>query len=489
VFLGIDLGTSSMKFLLMGKDGTIIDTVSETYPVHYYNENWAEQECTHWWEALLSGVKKITSCNGKESVKSIGFSGQMHGLVMVDREGGVLSPVILWCDQRTQSECDYLNGKVGEEILLRECSNIALTGFTAPKILWIQKNKPEIFNQIHKVMLPKDYLAWKLSGVYSTDYSDASGTMLLDIGKKQWSKKMVELCGLREDQLPRLYESFEVTGVVESSLAVELGLGDRVKVVAGAGDQAAGAVGTGAVKEGFGTIALGTSGVVFFPSPKVPAAHRGLHSFADASGKWHQMGVTLSAASSLKWWAEQVQGGADISLLLEEAEKADKHNRLVYLPYLIGERTPHNDPDAQGVFCGMNISQSRGDLTRAVLEGVAFSLRDIYEIMKDSGVELRGAAISGGGSQSRLWLTIIAAVLNIELHVPKTNEGPAFGAAILAAVGAGAFDSVEEACKKLVTYKEVITPERDLFYDGKYQVYSRLYRSLKAEFTALAHLS
>ncbi|MFW6365169.1 MAG: xylulokinase [Spirochaetota bacterium] len=486
MFLGIDLGTSSVKLLLMAENGSILDSISREYPVRYYNDNWAEQNADDWWNAVVEGIREIVKKNGKDAVRAISFSGQMHGSVLLDSAGEVLMPVILWCDQRTHEECDYLNKEIGVDVLLRETGNPALTGFTAPKLLWVRKNHPEIFEKIDKVMLPKDYIAYRLTGSYSTDMSDASGMILLDVKNRRWSEKMLEICGLDESQLPTLYESYEVVGTVQSSVADELGLRDDVQVSAGAGDQAAGAVGTGAVTMGLASIALGTSGVVFAPAAAYPTPDASLHTFADASGKWHQMGVVLSAASCLKWWTENIQKEADIPKLLEEASQCSPAARLVFLPYLIGERTPHNDPRAQGCFFGLNISHTRAEMTRALLEGVAFSLRDSYELMKKAGTTIDAAAVSGGGSKSHLWLQIISDALDIEVKVPETNEGPAYGAAILAAVGFGTFGSVEEACSELISYSKGLTPSNQSIYSKKFGVYQRLYSALKDEFVSLA---
>lgn len=488
MFLGIDLGTSSVKLLLMGRDGSVLDTVTEEYPVRYYNSNWAEQNASDWWDAVCRGISAITSKTGKNSVKAISFSGQMHGSVLLDKRGELLMPVILWCDGRTQTECDYLNNEVGLDVLLENTGNPALTGFTAPKLLWVRKHHPEIFEKIDKVMLPKDYIAWKLTGVFSTDVSDASGTLLLDVKKRVWSRTMLDICGLSEKQLPKLFESYQVAGTVLPEVAKTLGLKDKVQVSAGAGDQAAGAVGTGAVKSGLASIAMGTSGVVFAPASEYPAADASLHTFCDASGKWHQMGVVLSAASCLKWWAENIQKDEDITVLTSEAEAVSDASRLIFLPYLIGERTPHNDPFAQGLFFGLNISHTRAEMTRALLEGVSFSLLDSYRLMKEAGTAINAAAVSGGGSKSPLWLQIISDVLDIKVKVPVTNEGPAFGAAILAAVGYGEYDSVEEACSALITYTGEHSPLPKDSYKKKYEIYRRLYAKVKDEYSALADM-
>ncbi|MCG8568903.1 MAG: xylulokinase [Spirochaetes bacterium] len=492
MYLGIDLGTSSVKMLLMSKEGEIIATITEEYPVYYFNENWAEQDPEDWWQAVLKGMEKILSNKYASQLRGISFSGQMHGLVILDEADQVIRPAILWCDQRTQKECDDLNTEIGVDKLIQYCGNIALTGFTASKILWVRGNEPEKFARIRKIMLPKDYIAFKLTGQFCTDMSDASGTNLLNVSARNWSRQMLTICGLQEEQMPALYESYQKVGVVKKDIQDLLGLSDSVFVAAGAGDQAAGAVGTGAVLEGNLSIALGTSGVIFAPNQQFTLdAQHGLHSFAHANGKWHQMGVILSAASSLKWWVESIQKQDDFNQIIQEAAaiKAGA-NKLVFLPYLIGERTPHNNPDARGVFVGLNISHTRADMTRAILEGVIFAMRDSLELLRNAGVNVENAVISGGGAKSDLWNQITSDILNIKVRTLQANEGPAFGAAILAAVADNCFANVEEGCAQLVQYEKEFIPDNQnvQIYDRQYAVFQKLYGELTVSFQMLKNL-
>lgn len=492
MFLGIDLGTSSCKLLLMDAEGKVLGTVSKTYPVNYFNQNWAEQNPEDWWNAVKSGILEIMKNADSSKLRSISFSGQMHGLVILDANNEVIRPAILWCDQRTQKECDYLNNDIGINKMVEWTGNIALTGFTAPKLLWVKNNEPENFSKIRKVLLPKDYISYRLSGVFATDVSDAAGTVYFDVKNRKYSLPMMTILGMDEDKFPKIYESFEVSGTIRPDLANELNLPLTVEIVAGAGDQAAGAVGTGAVEEGVLSVALGTSGVVFAPNTAFTVDKiNALHSFAHANGQWHQMGVTLAAASSLKWWVEDVNGSSNYNDLLAEAEGVSAGSeRLFFLPYLIGERTPHNDPDAKGCFIGLNVGHKRANMTRAVLEGVAYSLRDTLELLKASGIKSREIIVSGGGAKGKIWNQIIANVFNSRVKNLSANEGPAFGAAILAAVGAKAFASVKEACAVCVKYSNTYDPDAQSVktYDSYYSIYKTLYGNLKSSFKEISKL-
>lgn len=496
-YLGIDLGTSSVKLLLMNNEGKTIGSVTKEYDVYYPKVGWAEQKPEDWWQATHSGIKELISLKGisNEDIKGISFSGQMHGLVLLDKNNEVIRPALLWCDQRTEEQCDYLNNVIGQEKLSKFTGNKALTGFTAPKVLWIKENEAENFERINKVLLPKDYISFKLTGNYASDVSDASGTLFFDVENRCWSKEMIEILSMKEEWLPKVYESAEVVGQVSAEAADLTGLSQSTKVIAGTGDQAAGAVGTGIVDVGVLSVALGTSGVVFASCDKyeVDSENR-LHSFCHASGKYHQMGVMLSAAQSLKWWVEEVNNGhgKDFDLMLEEAENSKVgSNGVVFLPYLMGERTPHSDANARGVFFGLNVTTNKGDMTRAILEGVAFGLRDSLEVMKDMHIQLKEVRVSGGGARSALWRSIIADVFNLPVALINAQDGPAYGAAILAAVGCGVYSSVEEACRELVQVKEVINPNEDNSkrYDEVYSVFSKLYPSMKDNFRELAEVS
>lgn len=497
-FIGIDLGTSSVKILAIEKNGAIIGSVSKDYPVYYPKTNYAEQDPEDWWLAVKEAMQELVSHYPQLStdVESISFSGQMHGLVALDKDNQVLIPAILWCDQRTEEECRDITKAIGQENLTKYTSNKALTGFTAPKILWVKKHQPEIFKQIRHIMLPKDYIQFKLTGEYATDMSDASGMLLLDVKNRRWSKEMIDFLDIKEEMLPKLFESYEVTGSVTEAAKKEIGLSNcrEILVAAGAGDQAAGAIGAGVVEDGILSVALGTSGVVFISEEaySVDTQNR-LHSFCHANGKYHQMGVVLSAAGSLKWWIDQVQKDVanPYDLLQAEAEKVRPGSEgLYFLPYLLGERTPYSDPDAKGCFIGLSISHSREHMTRAVLEGVIYALRDSLEIIKDIGSNTREVRLIGGGAKSPLWQQIVADIFGMPVHMTNATEGPAFGAAILASVAAGNYDSVDEACRALIATTKVIYPVKEnvTTYNNHYNIYRTLYGTLQETFKDIAKL-
>jgi len=486
--IGIDIGTSAVKILVMDKSGGVLRTVSREYPLYMYSDGRSEQNPDDWWSETATGLKEITNSLG--SIEAVSFSGQMHGLVALDENDNVLRPAILWNDQRTQSQCDYLNNTIGREKLLANAANIALTGFTAPKILWMRDNEPQLFTKIRKVMLPKDYIAYKLTGVFATDYSDASGTLLLDVAGKDWSDSLLAIMGLDRSQLPVLYHSYQAVGTVTPKAAKETGLSVTTKVVIGGGDQAVGAIGTGTVKSGACSISLGTSGVLFVATNDfaVDTGPSAIHSFCHATGRYHMMGVTLAAAGSAKWWYDGILLTGDYEK--EQAAIAENigKNNVFYLPYLSGERTPHNDPFARGVFAGMSMTTTRSDMTQAVMEGVAFSLRDILERVNKLGHTVTSARIIGGGAKSAVWCQIIADVLRLRVEKINADEGPAFGAAILAMVGSGAFTTVEEACDKLIRATDVYTPNQTAAdsYDKRYLIYTELYTALANSFKAMS---
>ena len=405
----------------------------------------------------------------------------MHGLVVLDEKDQIIRPAILWNDGRTGKQTDYLNQEIGKETLSRYTGNIAFAGFTAPKILWMREKEPENFARIGRIMLPKDYLAFYLSGEFSTDYSDASGTLLLDVEHKCWSEEMMEICGVRESQLPKLYESWEPTGAIKPEIAEELGIPQDVKIIAGAGDNAAAAVGTGTVGEGQCNLSVGTSGTVFISSKNFGVdEHNALHSFAHADGNYHLMGCMLSAASCNKWWMEEILRTKEYQVEQDGIRKLGE-NPVFYLPYLMGERSPHNDPDARAAFVGMSMDTTREDMTQAMLEGVAFGLRDSMEAAKSTGLTPKRSKICGGGAKSPLWRKMIANVMNMKIDRIESEEGPGYGAAILAAVGCGVFSSVEEAAGRLVKITDTEEPDPQLAekYEEKYQKYRKLYPALK----------
>lgn len=481
MYIGIDLGTSVVKLLLMNPEGKVLKTVSKEYPLLFPKENWIEQNPDDWVEKTFEAFLEFTS-EELSLVRAISFSGQMHGSVFLDDEDKVIRPALLWCDQRTVEECKFLNRKFGSK-LIDLTGNIAITGFTAPKILWLKNNESENFKKINKIMLPKDYLAFKLSGVYSTDVSDASGTLLLDVKNRKWCQEILEELGITEKQLPKLFESYECIGTIKKEIAEKYGFNKNVKIIAGGGDQATGAVGVGVVKDGVLSVALGTSGVVFANSSSYKVDNEArLHSFCHANGGYHQMGVMLSAAGALKWWIEGINKSKDYTQFVEEeAGKSKYDEKLLFLPYLTGERTPHNDPDARGAFVGLNIQYERADMTRSVLEGITFGLKDSLELIKAAGVYTDVARVSGGGAKSNFWKQMIADIFNLKVETINSTEGPAFGAAILAAVGDGYFSSVDEACEKLIQVIDTKYPNsRNIdFYKKKYQKFKKLYPLLK----------
>lgn len=483
-YIGIDLGTSAVKLLLMDQDGRIQKIVSKEYPLYFPHPGWSEQNPSDWYEKTIEGIQELTEGFDRTKVSGISFGGQMHGLVALDAEDHVLRPAILWNDGRTQEETDDLNNTVGKETLSRCTANIAFAGFTAPKILWMKKHEPELFEKIAKIMLPKDYLAYRLSGTFCTDYSDASGMLLLDVEHKCWSEEMINICGIRRDQLPTLYESFEVVGTLHPHLADQLGLPKDVKIVAGAGDNAAAAVGTGTIGDGKCNLSLGTSGTIFISSSQFGVDnYNALHSFAHADGHYHLMGCMLSAASCNKWWMDEILKTGDYAGEQQGISPLGE-NQVYFLPYLMGERSPHNDPSARAAFLGMSMDTTRESMTQAVLEGVAYALRDSLEVAKSLGLTIPRTTICGGGAKSPLWKRIIANVMNLKVDIVETEEGPGYGAAILAAVGCGAYGSLDEAVTKLVHVVETIEPEPELVekYEKGYQKFRQYYPALKGLF-------
>ncbi|MCQ2485353.1 MAG: xylulokinase [Clostridia bacterium] len=488
LYIGIDLGTSAVKLLLVNEKGKILSDVSEEYPLFFPQAGWSEQNPEDWYNAVIKGLDKLLGGVDKLQIKGIGIGGQMHGLVILDKEDNVIRPAILWNDGRTEKQVEFLNNTIGRDKLSEYTANIAFAGFTAPKILWVKENEPENFNRISKIMLPKDYIAYRLTGVHSCDYSDASGMLLLDVKNKCWSAEMLEICGVKKEQLPALYESYDSVGTVKTEIAEQFGLKD-VTVVAGAGDNAAAAIGTGTVGEGKCNISLGTSGTIFISSEGFGVDNQNaLHSFAHADGNYHLMGCMLSAASCNKWFMDDILCDRDYSALQSKiTDEMLGRNNVYFLPYLMGERSPINDTNARGTFTGLTMDTSREDMLLAVLEGVAFAIRDSFEKAKELGIKIEASNICGGGAKSPLWQKILANVLGIRLDKVKTEQGPGYGGAILAMVGTGAYKNVHEACSRLVEISSSVYPDEKLtaLYDKKYKNFSRLYPALKDIFKEL----
>lgn len=489
LYIGVDLGTSACKFLLVDDQGRVLNTVSKTYPLSLPRPGWSEQAPEDWWAACLAGIPELLHgfCAGE--VAAIGVGGQMHGLVALDAQDAVIRPAILWNDSRTSQETEYLNSVVGRGVLSERTANIAFAGFTAPKLLWMQKNEPELFRRIAKIMLPKDYLVYHMTGVHATDFSDASGTLLLNVQHRRWHPDMLALCGINESQMPALYPSYAPVGTLRPDAARALGLAGNTVVCAGAGDNAAAAVGTGAVGDGGCNISLGTSGTIFISSSAFRAdPHNALHAFAHADGGWHLMGCMLSAAGCNQWWMEKILGAADYG---GEQEKIDCGrlgcNDVFFLPYLMGERSPINDTAARAVFIGMSMSTTRACMTQAVLEGVAFAIRDSFEVARALGLSIPRSTLCGGGAKSALWRKILANVLNIPLDTTQTQEGPGYGAAMLAMVACGRFRSVQDAARELVQIKAATLPQPELAekYEQRYAQFRQIYPACRALFPKL----
>lgn len=480
-FIGIDLGTSAVKMLLMRDDGKIVNSVTKSYPISFPYTGWSEQNPEDWLRETKKGLIELMAEYPKEELVGISFGGQMHGLVVLDENDRVIRPAILWNDGRSCEETEFLNTSVGRKVLSERTANIAFSGFTLPKILWMKKHEPDLFSKIRRIMLPKDYLIYMLSGEFCTDFSDASGTLLLDVKNRTWSKEMLELCNLNINQVPKLYESYEQVGTIRKVVAEELDFKPTVKIIAGAGDNAAAAIGTGTIGEGRCNISLGTSGTIFISSTHFKVdSFNALHSFAHADGNFHLMGCMLSAASANQWWCKNILGTTHYAEEQANIQKLGENN-VYFLPYLMGERSPHNNPFARAMFVGMSLDTNREDMVQAVLEGVAFGLRDSFEIAKELGIKVNRTKICGGGSKSLLWCKIIANVMNVTVEIPDQDEGPALGAAILAAVGSGVFADLESAVSRIVRVKDSIEPEEILVkkYEKAYWNFRKLYPAIK----------
>ena len=489
LYIGVDLGTSAVKLLLMDAQGKILNVVSKEYPLEFPQPGWSQQAPEDWRKAVLEGIPQLLEGHNGADVAGIGCGGQMHGLVILDAQDNVIRPAILWNDGRTAKQVDYLNNEIGKDKLSALTANIAFAGFTAPKVLWVKENEPENFAKIAKIMLPKDYVNYILTGVHACDYSDASGMLLMDVQNKCWSAEMLDICGVTEAQMPKLFESYECIGTVKPEIAQILGIGADVKVAAGAGDNAAAAVGTGVVGEGGCNISLGTSGTVFISSEKFGVDNNNaLHAFAHADGGYHLMGCMLSAASCNKWLMDDIFQTKDYG-----AEQApiteDKlgENHVYFLPYLMGERSPINDTNARGTFIGMTMDTTRADLTQAVLEGVAYAIRDSVEVARSLGIVINSSKICGGGAKSPLWKKIMANVLNAELECLESEQGPGMGGAMLAMVAAGEYASVKEVCDKFVAVASTVKPEAELVakYEKRYQQFRQIYPACRELFQVL----
>jgi len=492
-FIGIDSSTTATKALLMDDQGAVVAIGRSEYDFETPRPLWSEQSPHLWWDATVIAIRDALAQAGIEgdAVAGIGLTGQMHGLVLLDDTGEVLRPSILWNDQRTQAECDEIRERVGQEELITITGNDALTGFTAPKILWVRNNEPDVFARVAHVLLPKDYVRFRLTDTYASDRAGGSGTILFDLAARDWSAEVARVLDIPMEWLPPTFEGPDVTGVVTDEAAALTGLGPGTPVMAGGGDQAANGVGVGAVAPGVVAMSVGTSGVVFAAAdrPVVEPAGR-LHAFCHAvPGMWHLMGVMLSAAGSYKWFKETFAPDLTYDELNDAAAQVPAgSDGLVFLPYLTGERTPHPDPLARGAFVGLTVRHGLGHMARAVMEGVAFGLRDSVELMA-AEMELGEVRVSGGGASSDLWLRIIADVIGLPVRVVGTAESAAHGAAMLAAVGAGAFDSVAEACEVAVEVGEMTEPgQGTAVYDEVYQVYRDLYPALRDSFHRLSEL-
>lgn len=506
VFLGIDIGTSGTKTLAMREDGKILSSATVEYPLYSPKPGWSEQDPEDWWKATVKSVKKVLK-DGKispGSVKGIGLSGQMHGSVFLDKKHEVIRPALLWNDQRTGAECDEIESRAGgRKALLKMVSNPALTGFTAPKILWLRNNEPRNYARTTQVLLPKDYVRFCLTGEFATEVSDASGTLLLDVAKRRWSKRLLTKLEIDPALLPRVYESEEVSGTLSASSARKLGLPEGVPVVGGGGDQAAGAVGNGIVKRGVISATMGTSGVVFAHSDNVETDPRGrVHTFCHAvRDKWHVMGVVLSAGGSLQWYRNQLcqqeiaaakrKKIDPYELITEQAAQAPAGSEgLYFLPYLTGERTPHADPHAKAAWVGMSLRHGRDHLARSVMEGATYAMRDCLEIIQEMSIPVREIRLSGGGARSPFWRQMQADIYGKKVVTINAEEGPAYGVALLAAAGTGAYKNVVEACSatiSVVTSTPAVSSAKRA-YNKAYPIYRDLYSSLKGDFEAIDHL-
>lgn len=501
--IGVDLGTSGTKTVLFDEAGNVIASKTIEYPMYQPQNGWAEQNPLDWYNAAVETIKYVSSKVDPSDIKGLGISGQMHGLVMLDERGDVIRPSIIWCDQRTGKECEDMTRLIGKERLIEITANPALTGFTASKIMWVKKHEPENYAKCRHILLPKDYVRYKLTGEFATEVSDASGMQLLDIANRCWSDEVLEKLDIDKSLLAKVYESPEVTGTITAEASKLTGLNEGTIVVGGAGDNAAAAVGTGVVTDGTAFTTIGTSGVVFAHTSEMSIDKAGrVHTFCCAvPGAWHVMGVTQAAGLSLKWFRDNFcesemntakEMGVDTYYLTdkEASQSPIGANKLIYLPYLMGERTPHLNPDCRGMFFGLSAIHTKRDMIRAVMEGVSYSLRDCWEILKEMGVDIDDMTACGGGGSSPLWRGMLADIYNCPIKTCTSKEGPALGVAILAGVGAGLYPSVEEACKNMIHYNPAQEPDKDNVpeYQKYYDVYTELYKDVKDTYTKLAKI-
>ena len=493
-FIGIDSSTTATKALLMAEDGTVLGVASSSYSSETPQPLWSEQEPALWWDATVQSIRHLLRETAVDpaQIKGLGLTGQMHGLVLLDENGQVLRPALLWNDQRTGAECDEMRARLGKQNLIAITGNDALTGFTAPKILWVKNNEPQIYSRVRQILLPKDYVRFMLTGEYATDKAGAAGTQLFDVRQRDWSVEVIEALEIDAAWLPPTFEGTAVTGKVSAQAAEQTGLAAGTPVFGGGGDQATAAVGTGAVVEGVVSLSLGTSGVVFAAAnqPIIEPDGR-LHAFCHAvPGMWHLMGVMLSAAGSLRWYRDTVAPDLSFDELLVPAATVPAGSEgLLFLPYLTGERTPHPDPLARGAYIGLTVRHTQAHMTRAVLEGVAFGLRDSFELMRGAGLaDVQQVRITGGGAKSSLWRQILADIFGVELVTVTAGEGAAYGTALLAAVGSGVWPDVPTACAQMVQITGRTQPQAEMtaVYDKQYAIYQALYPALRETFNNLA---
>jgi xylulokinase len=489
-FLGLDVSTTGSKALLVDESGKLVATASSPHTLQSPRPLWSEQDPHEWWQAVSNAIRLVLQQAGLDggSVAAVGLTGQMHGLVLLDGDGQVLRPAILWNDQRTQAQCDEIHRRIGRSRFIQITGNVALTGFTAPKILWVQQNEPDSYARAQHVLLPKDYIRFMLTGEYAMDKADGAGTVLFDLKQRTWSQEVLTALGIPAAWMPPTFEGPEFTGRVTAAAADATGLKAGTPVAAGGGDQAAQAVGVGAVEPGVVALTVGTSGVVFATTPSALIEPQGrLHAFCHAvPGLWHFMGVMLSAAGSLQWYRDTLAPGVSFDDLLHEAEPVPAgSDGLQFLPYLSGERTPYPDPLARAAWVGLTLRHGRGHMTRALLEGVSFGLKDIFSLIQNAGLgEIRQVRASGGGTKGALWRQILASVLEAELVTVNTSEGAALGAALLAGVGAGAWPDVPSACAAAIriTGSTPPVPAQVEAYRKTYPLYRDLYPALKPGF-------
>ena len=493
VLLGLDVGTTGARAVAVDESGRLISEASSEYPLHTPHPGWTEQDPEDWWRGAKEALAVVAG-NLEDEIVGIGLTGQMHGSVFLDSSDEVIRPALLWNDQRTEEQCRKITETVGEDRLIQIAGNPALTGFQAPKVLWLRDEEPENYEKVSRVLLPKDYVRLRFTGEHATDASDAAGTLFLDVGNRDWSQEILETLEVPKEWMPRVYEGPETTGTLRKSVAQELGLSSDIPVAAGGGDNAAAAVGVGVIQEGIISSSVGTSGVLFAHTGEfTPDPSGGLHAFCHAvPGAYHLMGVTLSAGGSLAWWHDTLDGRFDYEELSEIAAQAPPGSEgLLFLPYLSGERTPHSDPKARGSFFGLTNRHDKTHMTRALMEGVTFSIRDSLEIMRELGVKVEQVRATGGGARGELWRQLQADIYGLPIHRTTTDEGPAYGAALLGGIAAGIYRDVKEASSQVELRDEVTEPEEEnvRFYEECYEVYRSLYPATKDAMRRLSDLA